>query len=484
VLTPLNFSRRSTNGVQTVESCQSSAVYKGFSVCYENIILGDKVMKRLKTICAIVVVILITTNPVWATILNVPSISYPTIQSAIDVAINGDKIVVADGIYTGTDNRDIDFLGKAITVCSENGPVNCVIDCQGSIGDEHRGFYFHSGETSSAVLDGFTIKNGYKYPGAGIYCSDSDPIIKNCEITGNTAEWLNGVGGGCYFSNSFAEIINCQITFNSAIGTIPYNGWGGGIGIETNSNIVIANSKIMNNYATYSSGGVGVLSSSFSVVNSVISNNSSNHGAGLYFQDSSTTIMNSTITENSAEFSGGGFYCIRSDVKVVNTILWGDTGGEIDGSDSSIAVTYSDIQGGWADDGNIDANPFFVDAANADYHLLLDSPCIDAGDNSTVVVTTDLDGNPRIVNDIVDMGAFEANSIAMLVTIVIDLDLPEGISNSLLAKLDAAEKANDSVAINLLQAFISAVEAQRGKQILEADADTLIAAAKAIIAML
>ncbi len=82
------------------------------------------------------------------------------------------------------------------------------------------------------------------------------------------------------------------------------------------------------------------------------------------------------------------------------------------------------------------------------------------------------------------MGAFEAGPIVILATRVIDLDLPSGIEISLLAKLDAAQKANDSVAINLLQAFINAVQAQRGKLIPEADADTLIATAEAIIAML
>jgi len=439
-------------------------------------------MKRVITICLIAAVILTATDLVQAATLNVPA-DYLTIQAAIDASINGDEVVVANGTYTGTGNRDIDLLGKAITVRSKYGPENCIIDCQGSIGNEHRGFYFHSGETSSAVLDGFTIKNGYKHPGAGIYCSGSSPIIKNCEMTGNTAEWLNGIGGGCFFSNSFAEIIDCRINFNFAIGTSPWsgNGWGGGIGIQTNSNIVISNSQIMNNYATSASGGVGVHSSSLSVVNSVISNNSSRWGAGLSFQDSSSTIMNSTVTENSAEFSsgaGGGFYCIRSNIIVVNTILWGDTGGEIEGWGSSITVTYSDVQGGWEGEGNIDADPLFADT---DGRLAPGSPCIDAGDNTAVTSGTDLDGNPRIVNDIVDMGAFEAGPIVMLATMVIDLDLPKGISNSLLAKLDAAQKANDSVAINLLQSFIKAVEAQRGNKISEADADVLIAAAQEII---
>ncbi len=429
-------------------------------------------MKRLITICAIAAVILTATDPAQAATLNVPSTAYPTIQAAIDASINGDKVVVADGTYTGTGNHDIDFLGKAITLRSAKGPENCIIDCQGSKKNEHRGFYFHSGEKSSAVLDGFTIKNGYKYPGAGIYCSGSSPIIKNCKITKNKAEWLNGTGGGCYFSNSFAKIINCRITFNSAIGTSTHsgNGWGGGIGIAKNSKIAISDSQIMNNYATYFSGGVGVNSSSLSVVNSVISNNSSESGAGLHFQDSSPTIMNSTITKNSAKNNGGGFYCIRSKVTVVNTILWGDTGGEIDGWGSKITVTYSDVQGGWKGKGNIHADPLFVNAPNGDYHLQSGSPCIDAGTNTAVTSGTDLDGNPRIVNDIVDMGAFEANPIVALANKVIDLDLPNGISNSLLVKLDPAQAATLNVPSTAYPTIQAAIDASiNGDKVVVAD---------------
>ena len=53
---------------------------------------------------------------------------YPTIQAAINYAVNGDTVLVADGTYTGSGYRDIDFKGKSITLRSENGPENCIID--------------------------------------------------------------------------------------------------------------------------------------------------------------------------------------------------------------------------------------------------------------------------------------------------------------------------------------------------------------------
>jgi len=434
----------------------------------------------------------------------VPS-QYETIQAAINACDTGDVVVVAPGIYTGDGNRDVDFKGKSITVRGKNGPEKCIIDCQGSESDPHRGFYFHSGDTSSAVLDGFTIKNGYMHPGAGIYCNGSGPIIKNCKITGNKAEWLNGIGGGCYFSNSFAKIITCRITSNSAIGTSTHsgNGWGGGIACE-NSTLEIKNTEINNNYGTYAAGGVGAgWDSSLYIENCVVSHNSSQSGAGIHFQDSSPIITNSTITENAAEFSGGGFYCIRSNIIVVNTILWGDTGGEIDGWGSSIMVTYSDVQGGWEGEGNIHGDPLFRGPAAGDYHLLPNSPCIDAGTNTPPggLPLTDIEGNSRPMDGdgdgvaVADMGAFEApGPVDLLLDLeenIVALNLQRGITNSLTSKLYAVMQVlqdenenNDAAAIKSLQAFINTVEAQRGKQIPEADADALITDALQIIKLL
>ena len=89
------------------------------------------------------VIVLVLAGVVQAETLLVPS-EYGTIQSAIDDANDWDVIIVADGVYTGEGNRDLDCLGKAITVRSENGPENCIIDCNGIKAEPHRGFYFNN----------------------------------------------------------------------------------------------------------------------------------------------------------------------------------------------------------------------------------------------------------------------------------------------------------------------------------------------------
>lgn len=68
-----------------------------------------------------------------AVMRHVPT-EYPSIQLGIDAASNGDTVILSDGIYTGNGNRDINFNSKSITVTSENGPDNCIIDCEGKDG--------------------------------------------------------------------------------------------------------------------------------------------------------------------------------------------------------------------------------------------------------------------------------------------------------------------------------------------------------------
>ena len=119
--------------------------------------------------------------PSTAATIRVPD-DQPTIQAGIVAAAEGDTVLLMDGAFTGPGNRDIDFVGKAVTVRSTGGdPTMCVIDCEGSEADPHRGFIFQNNEGPGSVIEGITITHGWAdYYGGGIFCDDhATPTIVN-----------------------------------------------------------------------------------------------------------------------------------------------------------------------------------------------------------------------------------------------------------------------------------------------------------------
>jgi len=373
----------------------------------------------------------------------VPS-QFLTIQKAVDCALEGSTIIVADGTYQGAGNRDIDFKGKAITLRSENGPENCVIDCE-NVG---RGFYFNSNESPSSIVDGFTVTNGKANEGAGIYCYRSAPWINNCIIIANSLCPSRGnertYGGGIYLERSNAIISNCEISNN--IGSDVSEGGGiysirgapiitdciikehkiqlrslacAGIIIREGS-AVINRCKISDN--TGSGGGAGMLFSKSSVIvkDCLITRNTTvayTSGGGLQIWNSDVTMINCTITDNSAYWKGGGIQILRdTKLELQNCIIWGnsisinDPGTEdLWFSQNQPLLSYCNIRGGWTGPGNIDADPLFIDPENDDYHLSDASPCIDEGDPDFIMEPgmTDIDGQRRVMGGRVDMGADE-----------------------------------------------------------------------------
>lgn len=366
---------------------------------------------------------------------------FDTIQEGIDAAVDSDTVEVADGTYTGTGNRNLDFLGKAITVHSASGSASCTIDCESSA----RGVYFHQSEGAAAVLDGFTITNatGSAYGGAilcygssptisncvitngtpsgtpgsggGIGCYQGDPTITNCTITGCTAA---NAGGGIYCYSADPTITGCTITGNHA----NYNYGGGGIALY-GSSPTIANCIIAENTTAAPGWGGGVLiygDSSPAIVNCLISDNQGTNGGGgiaMYGSFSGApTFTNCTIAGNTADVGYGLYVNDGGTPLATNCILWDDSSSEIVGTD--ITVIYCDVMDDDPDDAtvyagtaNIDDDPLFADPNAADYHLGSGSPCTDAGDDSAVPAwaTTDLDDNPRIGCAAVDLGAYESS---------------------------------------------------------------------------
>jgi parallel beta-helix repeat protein len=250
---------------------------------------------------------------------------YPTIQAGIIAAGTGDIVLLAAGVYAGAGNRDIDFLGKAITVTSESGRDVTIIDCQG-LG---RGFLFNSGEGSSSVLSGVTIQNGDAMPphgggyGAGIGCGQSSPTISNNTIRANSA--VSGAGILCWSSSP--TISNNIISDNLA------SSFGGGIYCGAGSSPAISNNTISGN---------------------------SGDGAVFCYDYSSPSIRNTIISFTGA---GRGIYCIEPGYPTLtNCDIYGNVGGD--------ALCGAD--GG----GNISADPLFCDPGAGNFSLNCTSPCV------------------------------------------------------------------------------------------------------------
>jgi hypothetical protein len=391
-----------------------------------------------------------------------------TIQEAIDAAVDGDVIWVGDGTYTGAGNRDIDFLGKAITVRSDNGPTNCIIDCGGSEADPHLGFYFHNAEGPDSIIDGFTIINGYHEEAGAIYCTyvstrdprGCSPTITRCVIRNN-----RGMACGAIRCNSLCEpmISDCIIAEN--IGTYV-----GGISFADECSPVITGCIVRGNYGGYNGGiRTGGAHCHGTILNSVVSGNRLDFGleaAGIewWAYGGSLTLTNCTIVNNSGGpgvvIGGGG-----NPIGIIsNCIIWGNTGNEWSSDQlyfwqMTPAITYCAIQGGWPDAGNIDVDPLFIDAdgednvegtADDDLRLIGDSACLDAGDNSAVPdwMTTDVAGQPRIFNEIVDIGAYEGPSQGLIV-LPRALVLPEGQSVSFTVRLGMDPGGSVEVAVTV-----------------------------------
>jgi len=315
------------------------------------------------------------------------SAEYPfaTILHGIEVSSDGDTVLVAPGNY----NEQINFMGKNIMVASHyilnNDPAiigQTIIDGEGS-GTVVR---FENHETAEAKIIGLTITGASN---GAINIINSDPELSYLIISNNTS---SATAGGVNAKNSAANISYCKFMENTATS-------GSAIYIWESDNAIIHHNEITNNTAS-NNGIIYINNCSPLLHHNLIANNVATVGAGgIRCNIASPVMINNTIVNNSGAF-GGGVRCLdNSNPVLINNIIWGNTatsnGNQImlDDNYSDPDFYYNNIEGGSGAFGRaayvsfdgayencIDEDPFFADAANGDFTLTQDSPCIDSGD--------------------------------------------------------------------------------------------------------
>ncbi len=315
-----------------------------------------------------------------------------TIQAGIDAAASNDTVWVSNGVYAG-----LVTVNNGILLQSVNGADFTTIQ-----GSSSRCVTLSN---AAAVVSGFTLTGGTADWGGGAYIDAG--TLENCKIHDNVAsgrthtdcdpggshcvQYCYAYGGGVYGGT----LRNCDIYLNQAqatSGTGP-NAAGGGTYQSDLSNCSVRNNRATaESYSGASAKGGGT----FAGVN-----------------------RNCTIVGNYAgaqapiaSASGGG--CNGS--ANYNSIIYANTSMAYPNTEAADNVaggssSYSCAPGLSSGTGNITSDPQFVAAAAGNYRLATNSPCIDAGNNADVAETTDLDGDLRIVNGTVDMGAYESGHV-------------------------------------------------------------------------
>lgn len=379
-----------------------------------------------------------------STIRDVPG-SYATIQAAIEASVAGDRVVVAPGTYF----ENIDFLGKAITVASTDGPGLTAIDGGGS----GAVVTFDSGEGLQSVLEGFVLTHGdagagegggvrcilsgptirdcwlrfnFANDGAGVYLRDAPlTVIEDCEFENNAATRF---GGGLDSVRSVVTLTGCTVRDNTAAfdggglgalgGTVTLDrcafiqnvagGQGGAVSFNGTDGVVRSCSVVMNR-AQFGGGLSFDGSAAAAVVGCMVGANAATvSGGGIDVLNCSPTISSTTLAENTAA-SGAGIGGSNAGSPITNCIVWGNQPDAMAFAGTSApTVSFSDVEGGYPGVGNIDADPEFANQTGGNYRIGPTSACIDSGTNAAAgLLGRDFDRQPRIRGAAIDLGADE-----------------------------------------------------------------------------
>lgn len=305
------------------------------------------------------------------------------------------------------EGNNVSTIGGGVFMDRGSSPLidRCII--RNNFGAEMSGG-IASGRNSTADIVDCTV-SGNRAPaagGIGIFLSEQGPRISGCEIFDNQ---VFAAGGGILIVGGTGTIDDCVIRNNTAGVTVEENIMGGGILVIAQASATVTHSRIEGNVSTFAGGGVAVseLSSITMSHCRIKDNHGEAFGAGLYFSMSEGAVTHTVVDGNRLDSnfgSGGGTLLAASNVAFEHCTFIGNGGGFLgadlagDGEVSFVnsilrstgrrlpsqfegekTIRYSNVLGGAAGEGNIDAEPRFESKGGFDYVLWRNSPCIDSG---------------------------------------------------------------------------------------------------------
>ena len=375
---------------------------------------------------------------------------FASIQAGINFANVGNRVLVGPGTYV----ENVDFLEKEIHLISTMGAESTIIDGAG-VGtvvkmwapdkqNTLRGFTLQNGSAheggglylySNGVVDSCIIQNNETptYMGGGAYVNAGTSTIKNTVFRGNQAAYR---GAGVYLYGTAATIDNCLFENNQT------NDWGAGIHVEVGAPH-IKNCIIKNNSAS-TAAALDIFASYCIVENCLIYGNSSTNSSIVVEGICSPLLINNTITQNIST-TGSTLECTQQSgttVRVFNSIIHDNSEITTITNESAFEINYSITPSDVPGNSNINTDPHFNSAENFDFTLKDYSPAIGTGLDTTIVPTTDINGNPRPspAGSNPDMGAYE-NPFGTPQHMPITINVPDDYA-TIQAGLNAADSTD------------------------------------------
>lgn len=301
----------------------------------------------------------------------------PDIQSALDLAADGDSVLVAPGTYAGPGNRDLRFDGRSLQLIGSAGAVATVIDCEG-LG---RGLCFTQGEDSTALVAGFTVRNGntastgVPNKGGGLLISGASPtlhelVIEDC--------YASESGGGIYADYASPRLSDLVLRRNQTALEWP-GGSGGGLYCAYGAPRITGSLFVDN--ACYVRGG-GICASYGAQLQAegltLAGNRAGTAGGGLGLQGTMQATLAACLISGNEAPSGGGIHAAQSysDVSLACCDVAENEGGNYGG--------YADDVTG--EDGNIAVDPLFCEPGLGDYRLEAHSVCLPSNNSCRVQI--------------------------------------------------------------------------------------------------